>query len=526
MKPAPAASAPRPATGWAIVLTLSALAAVLIFRWDIATREADRVEALQLETERSATQVLSSIYSGRVMEGIGLLGLIDTRLKQEAMGATEANPGEVRNLLSNVGRAIGAQCLFVVAEDGTIRSFWSLDGESATGLDVRQKPYFQMALAGKRSVYASVDLAHVERRKLYYAAPIYSEVAISTVGSGALVACTGAEPVDQLLATKADDALLVSPQGVIYASKQPKWLGALVAEPSQQQLADIRALRQFGTFFNASTPLAMSLKSPDSIQTLNGLRYAVASSTLSWNDPTGGWQLVLLENLSGSVPNQPALTQAMVAATLVLILGWMGLHIRNGRQKQNEAHRQLTHYAQRQEADARYRAELAAASLRLQRCDKLSELAQVFLSESRQLLGAVQGTLYVSPMDPGTHELTLAGHSACAEAPPGQLKLGEGLLGQCAQERRTQVVAAPSGGHWTLRSGLGEAPPAALLLAPLVMQDQLIGALELGLLHLPDEDTLPRLDELVFILANTLAVLRRHQQAPTTVHPGSTEVTP
>ena len=100
------------------------------------------------------------------------------------------------------------------------------------------------------------------------------------------------------------------------------------------------------------------------------------------------------------------------------------------------------------------------------------------------------------------------------------------MLGQCALERRIQVVAAPPGGHWTLRSGLGEAPPAALLLAPLVMQDQLIGALELGLLHLPDPDTLPRLDELVFILANTLAVLRRYLQTPAPDHPASAEVSP
>ena len=388
MKPAPTASELRPATGWAIVLMLSVLAAVLTYCWDITTREADRVEALQLEAERSATQVLSSIQGGRVMETIGLLGLIDTRLKQEAMGATEANPGEVKYLLSNVGRAIGAQCLFVVAEDGTIRSFWSIDGESATGLDVGQKPYFQMALAGKRSMYASVDLAHVERRKLYFAAPIYSEVAISTVGSGALVACTSAEPVDQLLATKADDALLVSPHGVVYASKQPKWLGALVDETSQQQLADIRALRQFGTFFNASTPLAMSLKLQDSIQTLNGVRYAVASSALAWNDPAGDWQLVLLENLSNSVPIQSAMAQAAVSTALVFILGWMGLHLRRSRQRQDEAHRQLRHFSEQQQADVRYRAELAAASLRLQRCDSLAELAQVFLSESRQLLGA------------------------------------------------------------------------------------------------------------------------------------------
>jgi hypothetical protein len=190
----------------------------------------------------------------------------------------------------------------------------------------------------------------------------------------------------------------------------------------------------------------------------------------------------------------------------------MLIHLLRSRQAQTEANTKLQAYTQQQDANMVYRGRLAEVSVQLQRCHSFAELALVGLREARALLGAMQGALYVSDLlVPG--RLLLAGAAACAQEPPEILELGEGLLGQCAKERRLQIIANPVDGDWTLRSGLGNARPAALLLAPLVMQDALIGVVELALLRQPDAHEQARVEELVALLANSLEILRRNLQS-------------
>jgi transcriptional regulator with GAF, ATPase, and Fis domain len=137
----------------------------------------------------------------------------------------------------------------------------------------------------------------------------------------------------------------------------------------------------------------------------------------------------------------------------------------------------------------------------------MRELATTYLQKSRDLLGVIQGALYVTDAQQTPPILCLAGAAACATEPPHRLALGETLLGQCAQERRQQIIATPPDGYWTVRSGLGGMPPAALLLAPLVMHNNLVGALELALLHLPDTAAQVQLDESLALLATSIEIL-------------------
>jgi hypothetical protein len=108
--------------------------------------------------------------------------------------------------------------------------------------------------------------------------------------------------------------------------------------------------------------------------------------------------------------------------------------------------------------------------------------------------------------------LRLAGTAACANAPSATLMLGEGLLGQCALARTPLVIATPPAGIWTVRSGLGDTQPAALLMTPLIVQDALVGALELAVLAIPDDDANSKFAELTALLANSLEILRSNLQ--------------
>jgi hypothetical protein len=80
------------------------------------------------------------------------------------------------------------------------------------------------------------------------------------------------------------------------------------------------------------------------------------------------------------------------------------------------------------------------------------------------------------------------------------------------------VIATPPDGLWSLRSGLGGTQPAALVLHPLTMQDEILAVLELALLELPDTLQQERLQETSAILANQLEMLFRSLQLQQAVH--------
>ncbi|QTN28689.1 GAF domain-containing protein [Rhodoferax sp. AJA081-3] len=495
---------------WALVVAAS-LAVALLAGWsDLRAREQLVGSQLQTEARRSSIEIMSTTLNGNLMGSVTLLGLIDGNIKQEATNGLRSIDANVMGTLSTVGGAFGAEGVFIVGEDGIVKTSWDRIDKPSTGLDVRFRPYYKKAMQGQTSVYAAISMARGDRA-LYFAAPIFSEYAKSRAGIGGVVARTNLAQVDALLKDRYDVAMLLSPQGVVFASSRPEWQGMVEGEPDAQRLAAIRELRQFGKQFDERKPLPLPIVARDGTQRVEGQRFAVAAADVDWNDPSGPWKLVLMSKLTNTAPWGPSAWTAAVAGVLTLLLGWMWLHLLRGRHTQAQANLQLQAYAHQQEANVAYRARLAGIAAQLQRCNTLADLAQVFLREVREVLGAVQGVLYVSdPLSPQV--LQLIGSAACAEPPATTLVLGEGLLGQCALERRKQVIATPQGGVWRLRSGLGNTQAASLLLAPLVVQDALVGALELALLAPADSVQTTQFEELVALLATNVEIQRRNRQ--------------
>ncbi len=495
---------------WATVVAVGLAAALLVGWNDMRAREQLLASQLQTEARRSSIEIMSTTLNGNLMGSITLLGLIDGNIKRDATNGLRSLDSNVLGTLSTVGGAFGADGVFIVGEDGIVKTSWDRIDKPSTGLDVRFRPYYKKAMQGQTSVYAAISMARGDRA-LYFTAPIFSEYAKSPTGIGGVVARTNLAQVDALLKDRYDAAMLLSPQGVVFASSHPAWQGMVDGEPDAQRLAAIRELRQFGKLFDERQPLPLPMAARDGTQWIDGQRFAVAAANVDWNDPHGPWKLVLMSKLSHTVPWAQSAWTAGVAGVLTLLLGWMWLHLLRGRHTQAQANLQLQAYAHQQEANVAYRATLAGIAVQLQRCGTLAELAQVFLREVRDLLGVVQGVLYVSnPLSPQV--LRLAGSAACAEAPASTLALGEGLLGQCALERRTQVIATPPDGIWRLRSGLGNTPTAALLLAPLVVQDALVGVLEMAVLSHPDAALQTQFEEVVALLASNVEILRRNLQ--------------
>ena len=108
-------------------------------------------------------------------------------------------------------------------------------------------------------------------------------------------------------------------------------------------------------------------------------------------------------------------------------------------------------------------------------------------------------------------------HLLASFARPEQIKdeimLGETLLGECAKSGQSQLIETPPTGIWTINSGLGHCQPSAVLLGPIQVQGELLGAVELAVLQAPDADLKTQFDELLELLALNLKLAARNHSA-------------
>jgi C4-dicarboxylate-specific signal transduction histidine kinase len=493
---------------WSVVGGIAILVSLLVLVADLRAREQQQLTLLQTEAKRSALEIQSTTRNGNIMGAITLLGLIDGDIKQEATNGLLSQDAHIDATLSTLGNASDADAVFVVGQDGIVKTAWDRAGKLFSGLDVSMRPYFQIAVRGQSSVYAAVSKSTGER-VVYFAAPIFAERARATTGVGAVVARVNLEVINSMLRNRFDVALLLSPQGVVFAGNQEAWLGAVEGTITPERLKAIRDLKQFGEHFDKAEPRSLPLPSSAGFETLDAKRFAVSTALVHWNDPTGDWKLAVMEDMGRSVPMFDSLWKGLLAGVVVVLLGWLWLHLLQGHHAQDATNAQLRVFADQQQQMAEFRKKLGNAAVQLQRCETLDQLATVFFVQARLLLDAPQGVMYVAAVD-APDVLRLAGCSACAQPPADVLVAGDGLLGQCALDHQTRVFATPEDGPWMLRSGLGGTAPLALIMGPVMIRDTLIGVVELALLKVPDQAAQDHFAELLAALANSLEILRRN----------------
>jgi hypothetical protein len=88
--------------------------------------------------------------------------------------------------------------------------------------------------------------------------------------------------------------------------------------------------------------------------------------------------------------------------------------------------------------------------------------------------------------------------------------LGEGLVGQCAQERRSISITNLPHDYLRITSGLGQAAPAQVVALPSVSKGVVLGVLEVASLRPFDMREQGLLDELLPMVAMSLDILRRN----------------
>src|SRR6187401_1954903 len=125
---------------------------------------------------------------------------------------------------------------------------------------------------------------------------------------------------------------------------------------------------------------------------------------------------------------------------------------------------------------------LAKFSRMLQGQRDLTNVGRMVLSELCPVVSAQQAEFYVLDAESGDARLTLLASYASEgkESLGKQLRMGQGVVGQCALEKQKIVLDNLPPDYIRISSGLGEASPRSVLVLPLIFEGQVRGVLELA----------------------------------------------
>ncbi len=145
---------------------------------------------------------------------------------------------------------------------------------------------------------------------------------------------------------------------------------------------------------------------------------------------------------------------------------------------------------------------------RLQGQRDLQEVTQMIMTEVTPTIEAVQGAFFLTETDgESTHLRRAASFGADADARTSTFRLGEGLVGQAALDKRAIRVKEAPTGFLSVRSALGDAPPTDVIVLPVLFEEQVLGVIEFGSFQPFSEaqtDLLGQLVETIGVVLNTI----------------------
>ncbi len=144
--------------------------------------------------------------------------------------------------------------------------------------------------------------------------------------------------------------------------------------------------------------------------------------------------------------------------------------------------------------------------------DNLDKLSDIFIMEIVKYLDAIQGGLFLLENDNETLKLVATFAYNRKKYITKTLKKGESLVGTCALEKKTILLADMPDEYIEITSGLGDAPPNNLLLLPIMHEDQLIGVLEIASLNKFNTNQISLGEKITASLASTIINARINAQ--------------
>ena len=145
----------------------------------------------------------------------------------------------------------------------------------------------------------------------------------------------------------------------------------------------------------------------------------------------------------------------------------------------------------------------------LQSATSVPDFGQRLLSSLVPIVGGGVASFYVFDEPSGTLQRAAAYALADLSA-PDSFRLGEGLVGQCARERKTITLTNLPPDYLRVASSVGGAAPFQAVALPALSQDALLGVLEVASFRAFTTREQTLLDELLPVMAMSLDILGRN----------------
>ena len=148
----------------------------------------------------------------------------------------------------------------------------------------------------------------------------------------------------------------------------------------------------------------------------------------------------------------------------------------------------------------------------------LQEFGQRLLSGLVPVLGGGVAGFYRFEEDRGSLR-RIAGYGIADNgASADSFRLGEGLVGQCAQERLTVTLTDLPSDYLQIASGVGTAPPSQAVAMPLASKENLLGVLEIASFRAFDTRQKKLLDELLPVVGMSMEILQSSIETQELLH--------
>ncbi|HEV8544808.1 MAG TPA: ATP-binding protein, partial [Candidatus Limnocylindrales bacterium] len=181
----------------------------------------------------------------------------------------------------------------------------------------------------------------------------------------------------------------------------------------------------------------------------------------------------------------------------------------------NEMIRNLRETTQRNREIDWLKTNIARFGRMLQGQRDLQMVGRLILTELAPLVGIQRGVFYLANVDvePPTLSLLATYPRHLSPEPQAEIRFGEGLLGQCAEDRRRIHLRDLPSDYAPIRSALGGATPRSIVLLPILFEDETRAVIELGSIEDFSEIHLAFLDQLGESIGIVLSTITANMQA-------------
>nr|WP_311221573.1 MULTISPECIES: response regulator [unclassified Acidovorax] len=321
--------------GTLVVLLVALVGSILLVELLTELRARDRAGDRAQILQAAADRLVHQTSGGPMLGAVTLMGLAEPSLKELALGRLPPDSPIALARLALVRERFLGSGVYVLSADGTVVAH-DTPGPSAVGLNLAFRPYFRRAMGGAVAVYAALG-TNTHERGLYYAAPLYEKETPSSAIIGVVLFKMVFDTFESTLTRVGHPMLLMSPQGVAFASTRREWLYAMTPPLTQERIEEIRGLRQFGRQFDNGVASALPFRADAQEALIDGVPYAISRRDIDWNDPAGPWRLVMLDDVSALMPTAERLWLGGGVFALLTLLGSMVLDMLRNRMRMRAA---------------------------------------------------------------------------------------------------------------------------------------------------------------------------------------------